>query len=148
MLGHLFVFPIPQMVFSHIHRVKAWVAEEAGINTQPESRRAAYLENQLEGTMRKALRGATIVPAAKWPVGVGQFETDLLVRLDRTVLIAEAKSNRLTPLGLRGAPERVKRHVSSMIPYASQQSARLARFILPAKPGDTVSRNDCPPARR
>lgn len=83
-LDDLFVFPIPQMVFSHIHRVMARLAEGAGIKTQLESRRADYLESQLEDTMRKALPGATIVPTAKWQVGAEQFETDLLVTLDRT----------------------------------------------------------------
>ncbi|TIY07916.1 MAG: hypothetical protein E5V18_08240, partial [Mesorhizobium sp.] len=134
-LGDLFVFPIPQMVFSHIHRVMARLAEEAGIKTQLESRRADYLESQLEHTMRKVLPEATIVPAAKWQVGAEQFETDLLVTLDRTVIIAEAKSNHLTPQGLRGAPDRVKRHVSDMVLYPSQQSARLATLITSAKDG-------------
>ncbi|MER8565016.1 hypothetical protein NKH85_06920 [Mesorhizobium sp. M0924] len=138
-LGDLFVFPIPQMVFSHIHRVMARLAQEAGIKTQLESRRADYLESQLEDTMRKALPGAMIVPAAKWLVGAEQFETDLLVTLDRTVIIAEAKSNHLTPQGLRGAPGRVKRHVSDMVLYPSQQSARLATLITSAKEGDAAA---------
>nr|WP_314256752.1 hypothetical protein [uncultured Devosia sp.] len=138
-LGNLFVFPIPQMVFSHIHRVMARLADEAGIKTQLESRRADYLESQLEVTMQKALPGATIVPAAKWQVGPEQFETDLLVTLDRTVIIAEAKSNHLTPQGLRGAPDRVKRHVCEMVLYPSQQSARLAALITSAREGDTAA---------
>ena len=137
--GDLFVFPIPQMVFSHIHRVMARLAEEAGIKTQLEGCRADYLESQLEATMRKALPGAIITPAAKWRVGPEQFETDLLVTLDRTVIIAEAKSNHLTPQGLRGAPDRVKRHVSDMVLYPSQQSARLATLITSAKEGDAAA---------
>lgn len=138
-LDNLFVFPIPQMVFSHIHRVMARLAEEAGIKTQLESRRAVYLESQLEATMRKALPGATIVPAAKWQVGAKQFETDLVVTFDRTVIVAEAKSNQLTPQGLRGAPDRVKRHVSDMVLNPSQQSARLATLITSAKEGDAAA---------
>lgn len=113
-LGTLFLFPIPQAAFSHIHRIMARLADEADLKAKLEARRAEYLEDQLEATMRKALPGATIVPAAKWKVGAEQFETDLLVTLDRTAIIAEAKSNHLTPQGLRGAPDRVKRHVSDM----------------------------------
>ncbi|WP_157950394.1 hypothetical protein [Pannonibacter carbonis] len=138
-LGDRFVFPIPQMVFSHIHRVMARLAREADIKKQLESRRANYLESQLETTMRKALPEATIVPAAKWQVGTEQFETDVLVTLDRTVIIAEAKSNRLTPEGLRGAPDRVKRHVSEMVLAPSEQSARLATLISSAKQGDALA---------
>lgn len=138
-IGNLFVFPIPQMVFSHIHSIMARLAKEAGIKTHLESRRADYLEDQLEDTLKKALPEATAIRGAKWQVGTKRFETDLIMVLDRTVLIAEAKSNHLTPQGLRGAPNRVKRHVSEMILYPSQQSARLASTILSAKQGDIVA---------
>lgn len=138
-LGDLFVFPIPQMVFSHIHRIMMRLAEGAGIKVQLERRRADYLESQLESIMRKALPEANIFPAVKWKVGAEEFETDLLVTLDRTVLIAEAKANHLTPQGLRGAPDRVKRHVSDMVLYPSQQSARLATLITSAQKGDATA---------
>lgn len=47
--------------------------------------------------------------------------------------------NHLTPQGLRGAPDRVKRHVSDMVLYPSQQSARLATLITSAKEGDAAA---------
>jgi hypothetical protein len=67
---------------------------------------------------------------------VQHFETDILVILDRVVLIAEAKSHRLTPEGLRGAPGRVRRHITEMVLDPSVQSARLKELIESAKGGD------------
>jgi hypothetical protein len=67
------------------------------------------------------------------------FETDVLVVIDRTVIAAEAKSNRLTPEGLRGAPARVKRHVQDMVLAPSVQSERLANLIGKAQSGDAAS---------
>jgi hypothetical protein len=135
-LGTSFFVPLPQLFFSHVHRVMERLANEAGLKVDLENRRAQFLEQQLEAAMRKALPMAEITPSAKWTVKGEQFETDLLVVVDRTVLIAEAKSNRLTAAGLRGAPDRVKRHVDDMVIYPSVQSARLEQLILSAKSGD------------
>jgi hypothetical protein len=55
------------------------------------------------------------------------------------VIAAEAKANRLTPEGLRGAPARVKRHVQDMVLAPSVQSERLANLISKAQSGDAAS---------
>lgn len=136
-LGDAFFLPVPQMFFSHIQRIMERLATEAGLKTELENRRAAYLEDQLVKVITKGLPGAKLTPSAKWKLGDEQFETDLLAILDRTVLIAEAKSNRLTASGLRGAPDRLKRHVQDMIVYPSVQSARLESLIAEAREGNT-----------
>ena len=125
------------MFFSHVHRIVERLATEASLKTELENRRAVYLEDQLVKVIRKGLPGAKLTPSAKWKVGDELFETDLLATIDRTVLIAEAKSNRLTVSGLRGAPGRVKRHVEDMIVYPSVQSARLEILIAEAQKGNT-----------
>jgi hypothetical protein len=55
------------------------------------------------------------------------------------VIAAEAKANRLTPEGLRGAPARVKRYVQDMVLAPSVQSERLANLISKAQSGDAAS---------
>lgn len=134
--GDVFILPIPQMFFSHIHRIMERLAGEAGQKSVLEGRRSEYLERQLVAAITKALPGAELTPSAKWSVGGEQFETDLIATIDRTVLIAEAKSNRLTASALRGARDRVKRHVEDMIVYPSVQSARLESLIRQARDGD------------
>lgn len=138
-LGDAFFIPIPQMAFSHIHRIMDRLCTNAGLKDQLSDRRSHFLEVKLEETFRRAIPGADIRSAVKWTVGDQQFETDLIVVIDRTVIIAEAKSNRLTPEGLRGAPDRVRRHVSEMVLDPSIQSARLAGLIEAARKGDGIA---------
>ncbi len=56
--------------------------------------------------------------------------------IDKTILIVEGKSAALSAPGLRGAPERVKRHVRELILDPSEQSARLEAMIWRGKAGD------------
>lgn len=138
-LGEIFFIPIPQMAFSHIHRIMDRLCADAGLRDRLSDARSRFLENKLEDIFRRALPGADIRPSVKWTVRDQQFETDLLVIIDRTVVIAEAKSNRLTPEGLRGAPDRVRRHVTDMVLAPSLQSARLAQLIEDAQSGDPAA---------
>jgi hypothetical protein len=138
-LGTSFFLPMPQAVFSHIHRIMDRLAGAAGLKEAAEKARSSYLQEKLEATLRSALPGAVIMPGAKWKIGDQVFETDVLVVIDRTVIAAEAKANRLTPEGLRGAPARVKRHVRDMVLAPSVQSERLANLITKAQSGDTAS---------
>ena len=138
-LGEFFFIPIPQMAFSHIHRIMDRLCADAGLRDRLSESRSCFLENKLEETFRRALPGADIRSSVKWTVSDQQFETDLLVVIDRTVVIAEAKSNRLTPEGLRGAPDRVRRHVTDMVLAPSLQSARLAQLIEDAQSGDPAA---------
>ncbi len=138
-LSTSFFLPMPQAVFSHIHRIMDRLADAAGLKKVLEKARSAYLQEKLESAFRSALAGAKIKPGAKWKVGDQLFETDVLLVIDRTVIAAEAKSNRLTPEGLRGAPARVKRHVQDMVLDPSVQSERLADLIGKAQSGDAAS---------
>ena len=138
-LGDRFFFAIPQVVQSHINAVVRGLAERAGLTSQLERRRARYLESKLQEILTKALPGAAVTPGVKWEIAGEQGETDVLVVLDRIVIIAEAKSHRLTPEALRGAPARLKRHVQDLIVDPSLQSARLEGFIEAAKAGDETA---------
>ncbi|MBD9488737.1 hypothetical protein [Ensifer sp. ENS11] len=138
-MGESFFIPMPQAFFSHIHRIMERLATEAGAKEKLERARNAYLEGRLEHALRSAFPHATVTSGSKWKIGVEQYETDALVVIDRTVLIAEAKANRVTPEGLRGAPDRVKRHVRDMVLDPSVQSERLAKLINDAKAGDATA---------
>lgn len=138
-LGTSFFLPMPQAVFSHIHRIMDRLAGAAALKEAVEKARSRYLQEKLETALRSALPGADIKPGAKWKIGDELFETDVLVVIDRTVIAAEAKANRLTPEGLRGAPARVKRHVQEMVLAPSVQSERLANLVGKAQSGDAAS---------
>jgi hypothetical protein len=138
-MGDRFVVPLPHMAFSHIHRLMDRLIAEAGLQKELKDRRAAYLEQQLEAVFRSALPGAELKPGIKWKKNGQQFENDLVVLFDHVVIIAEAKSHRVTPSGLRGGKERVKRHIDEMVLEPSIQSSRLETLILAARGGDTES---------
>ena len=137
LIGDVNFCVLPMSPFSHIHDIVRALAEAAGLKTALEARRAEYLEERTGELLRRALPGAKIVPNAKWKLGSTEYETDLIARLDRTVVIVECKSAALSARGLRGTPERVKRHVRDLIESASQQSARLAELITAVNTGDT-----------
>lgn len=134
-----FFFPTPQIIFSHIHPIMNALAEAAGVKTKLEKRRATFLETKVEEVVEKALPGISLTTNAKWEVDGKIFETDLLGQIDRVAFIVEAKSAALTSQGLRGAPERVKRHVRDLVVAPAQQSFRLEQIILQAKAGDPSS---------
>lgn len=138
-----FFVPMPQATFSHLHLIISNVSKVAGIEKYVELRRASYLESQLPSTLASALPGAAISSNLKWTRGAKQFETDCVASIDRTLIVIEAKSSRLTVEGLRGAPQRIKRHVKELVLKPSQQSARFADVILEAKQGDSTASADC-----
>jgi hypothetical protein len=135
-LDNGFLVPLPQAAFSHIHRIMERLAREAGLEETLQECRASFLEGSLEDLFRKALPDADFYPAFKWKQDGQQFENDLVVVIDRVVVIAEAKSHYLTPSGLRGAPDRVKRHVRDLVLSPSIQSHRLEKLITAARSGD------------
>ncbi len=135
-----YYFATPQVIFSHIHAVMRSLVEAAGLKPQLDQRRAAYLEGKIQETMEAAVPSVKFVANAKWRVSGDTYETDLLGQVDRVVIIVEAKSAALTPQGLRGAPDRVKRHVRDLIVAPAQQSARLEEILWKAKAGDAEAR--------
>jgi hypothetical protein len=132
-----FFIPTPQIAFSHIHRIMDRLAKCANLQEPLKKRRTRYLESELEDVFRRALPEAEVRSGVTWTTAGQQFETDLVVIADHVVIIAEAKSHRLTPEGLRGAPDRVKRHIREMVLDPSTQSARLEALILAARRGDS-----------
>lgn len=138
--GDHFFAPASQIGFSHIHRLVDRLAAEAGVRDRIPDIRSRYLERQLEEQLTIALPGASIAAGKKWEWEGQVFETDIVAVIDRQLVIAEAKSHRITPEALRGAPDRVKRHVQELILEPSIQSERLERIVRLAQEGDERAR--------
>ena len=138
-LGGSFFIPMPQVVFSHIHPAIIRLCEAAGLKKGMENTRARFLETKLDEVLTTALPSATIRANPKWRSGNQQFETDYLAIVDRIAVIVEAKSNQLTPPGMRGAPDRVKKHIEEIVLEPSIQSNRLKRLIVDAQNGDKMA---------
>ena len=139
-LGGRYFVPVPQALFSHIHGVIRDQAEGVNLAEKLETARASYLEAEVERIIRQALPGAHIIPNAKWQADGRSYETDVLAIVDRTILILEAKSHHLTGPGLRGGPDRMKRHISDLVVDPSIQSDRLEKLIWAAAKGDATAK--------
>jgi hypothetical protein len=128
--------PIPQSVFSHIHEIIRSLADKAGLKAEVENQRAGYLEGKVKSLLSVALPTAQLRHGIKWRDDATEYETDHVAAIDTTIVIVEDKSAALTGPGLRGAPDRVRRHIGDLIVAPSQQSARLEAMIWRAKAGD------------
>ncbi len=137
--GDQYFCPLPQSIFSHIHEIMRTLADKPGLTNALEARRAAYLETKVNELLAKALPAAQLRHGVKWRVGGVEYETDHVAAIDRTVVIVEDKSAALTGPGLRGAPDRVRRHISDLIAAPSEQSERLETMIWQAKAGDATA---------
>jgi len=135
-MGQTYFCPTPQITFSHIHKIVRPLAERTGLKKALEDRRSAYLEQKVANLLHAALPTAQFRHQIKWRIGPTDYETDHIAAIDKIILIVEDKSAALSALGLRGAPERVKRHVRELILEPSEQSARLEAMIWRAKAGD------------
>ncbi|HEV2567955.1 hypothetical protein [Sphingomonas sp.] len=139
-MGARFVFPMPQAIMSHVHRIMRRLAREANALDLLDQRRADYLERRLVETLGKALPGADVRANVQWTLGTQRFESDAVAILDKVMIVAEAKAHHLTPEGLRGAPDRVRRHVRDLILEPSIQSARLEQVVDAARSGSEDAR--------
>jgi hypothetical protein len=135
-IGNAFFCVMPQGIFSHLHEIMRRLAEMAGLKTALEERRAAYLENRVEKLLVAALPAAQLRHGIRWRDGDATYETDHLAAIDKRVVIVEDKSAALTAPGLRGAPDRVKRHVRELVLDPSEQSTRLEAMIAWVKAGE------------
>lgn len=89
------------------------------------SRKSKYLEQKIEEIVKRRFPELQTVSKTKWIDGDREYETDLITFIDSYAIIIEAKSAKVSKAGLRGAPERVKRHINDLIVEPSNQSKRL-----------------------
>jgi len=137
--------PIPQAIFSHIHKIIGTLADSKGLKKKREKLRSNFLEKKVAALLHQALPSAKFKHGAKWYVNGDEYETDHLALVDKTLVIVEDKSGALTSSGLRGAPERVRYHINELVINASEQSARFEKLIWQAKAGDSEAANTLAP---
>ncbi|EMO07855.1 hypothetical protein LEP1GSC137_1696 [Leptospira borgpetersenii str. Noumea 25] len=87
-------------------------------------RKSKYLEQKIEEIVKRRFPELLTVPKTEWRDGDIKYETDLITFIDSYAIIIEAKSAKVSKAGLRGAPDRVKRHIRELIVEPSIQSKR------------------------
>ncbi|MFV3407950.1 hypothetical protein ACNH6C_05060 [Bdellovibrio bacteriovorus] len=119
---------LPQVFFSFSLRTLTNIGNNFA-KKEVEKRRSSYLEKRVESIVSKKFPESSIFKNVKWKFEGQEYETDLIVRIDTVLIVIEAKSGRITPPALRGAPARIKKHLEDLIIYPNQQSQRFQRKI-------------------
>jgi len=88
-------------------------------------RRSLYLERKIEEIVKRRFPESQVVSGVTWIVDDNKYETDLIAFIDSHAIIFEAKSQKISRPALRGAPDRIKRHLQEIFIEPSIQSARL-----------------------
>lgn len=119
---------LPQLFFSFILNTLDEIIE--GIDKKSlHERRANYLESKIEEIVKTRFPESQLVSGLKWNQGEAQYETDLIAFIDSHAIIIEAKSQKISRPALRGAPDRIKRHLEEILIEPGIQSSRLEQKL-------------------
>lgn len=117
----------PQVFFSFVFPIlQKLLADNADAQESCYRRKAEFLEDQTVKLFTRAFGDSEYVRNLKWQDSGTEYESDLLLKVDSYLLLVEAKSGAITWPALRGAQDRVRRHVQELLVEPSQQSKRLA----------------------
>ncbi|MCY4060278.1 MAG: hypothetical protein OXG44_20035, partial [Gammaproteobacteria bacterium] len=92
-------------------------------------RRAEYLETKVAEIVQRRFPGSTTRRNFKWVDDGRTYETDLITFIDSFALVIECKSGKITPSALRGAPDRLRKHIQELLIDPNLQSLRLKKRL-------------------
>lgn len=130
--------PLPQTFFAFLFEtVLSTICDSPSLRDAYDNRRSNYLEEKVTELFGNAFPEAVLTPNFKWQSldRSQEFESDLIVVMDSTLLLVEAKSGRVSPQARRGAPEGLRKDIDRLLVEPSRQSKRLEDFIKAAKAG-------------
>lgn len=119
---------LPQLFFSFVLNTLDEIVEGIDKNSL-HNRRADYLESKIEEIVKTRFPESQVVSGVKWHLGETQYETDLIAFIDSHAIIIEAKSQKISRPALRGAPDRIKRHLEEILIMPGIQSNRLEQKL-------------------
>lgn len=101
------------------------------LKRKAEKARADLLEDQLADVVRRFLPSAELREKVKWSEdgGTTTWESDLVAVIDKTVLVFEAKSAKISPAAGRGAVSSLKSSLQDLVVDPSHQSLRFKARI-------------------
>ena len=93
------------------------------------ARRAEYLESKVTEIVGRRFPNSHITTNFKWVEDETCYETDLIAFIDSFALVIECKSGKVTPPALRGAPDRLRKHIRELFIEPNLQSLRFKRRL-------------------
>lgn len=128
--GDHYFCALPQTLLSFVNQIaEQLLVPHKGLSEKFSNVKAKYLEDEVERLLSESLPGLQQHRGFKWREGNQEFENDLAIRFDSTIILIEAKSGKVSWPGLRGAPARMVEHIKKLIVEPSDQSGRLAQRI-------------------
>ncbi len=116
-----------------VELIEAMCADDSALKQRWERGKADWLEAKLKRVVTAGLPHAEVWSKAKWTDDDGKgWESDVVAVIDKTVLVFEAKSGRISPPARRGAPERLKGDLEKLVVEGSVQSERFRDRIISA----------------
>ena len=97
--------------------------------TAVSNRRSEYLESEVAEIVERRFPSSNIKRNFKWVEDGTTYETDLVAFIDSFALVIECKSGKVTPPALRGAPDRLRKHIQDLMIDPNLQSSRLKTRI-------------------
>ncbi len=119
---------LPQLFFSFILDTLDEVVERIDKKALHQ-RRADYLESKIEDILKTRFPESQVVAGLKWNLDNAQYETDLVAFIDSHAIVVEAKSQKISRPALRGAPDRIKRHLEEVLIEPGVQSYRFEQKL-------------------
>lgn len=114
---------LPQVFFSFILTTMGEMVESID-RVALSKQRSSYLENKIEEIVKRRFPSSQISSGFKWESGDTVYETDLIVVIDTFAVIVEAKSQKISKPALRGAPDRIRKHLNDILIQPGLQSRR------------------------
>ncbi|AKR43755.1 hypothetical protein [Methylophilus sp. TWE2] len=114
---------MPQLFFSFVLNILDNLIETIN-KDKLHDRRANYLEGKIEEIVKRRFPESKVVSSLKWNQDGVQYETDLVAFIDSYAIIIEAKAHKISNVALRGAPDRIKRHLNDILIEPGIQSHR------------------------
>lgn len=136
---------LPQVFFAFaFHIFDRIFSSDAAADKAHTQRRSKFLQSEVEACFATAFGEQHVFPAVEWKLDGTRYESDLLITVDTHLFIIELKSNQISWPALRGAPERLKRHVQELLIDPAEQSGRLEEAIRRKLSGAPVDLNISP----
>ena len=92
-------------------------------------RRAEYIESKVAEIVERRFPGSNTKRNFRWVEDGKTYETDLVAFIDSFALVIECKSGKVTPPALRGAPDRLRKHIQELLIDPNLQSLRLKKRL-------------------
>jgi len=139
-----YYLPIPALLISFcMEIIESIIFKYPYLKTKYEDARADYLEKKILSLFESNFPGSNIACGIRWKDSDSQkdYENDLIVLVENTLLIVEAKSGRITGSALRGAEMRLRETIEKLQIESSRQSMRFEKYWREEKSLEITDKN-------